>query len=527
TTVRELDESLGNFLFLASAMVLTIAFITISLRRVRPWRYAFAPLGLVLVAGIGFFSVYRFKEFDGEMWPQFTQRFAPNTRVLPVESVAANGDVDPSKLPRDLADDAAPQSSLSTTGKSYPGFLGPQRNGAIAEREFAIDWDFNPPQLLWKQPIGEGWAGFAMAGDYAVTLEQREEEEWLSCYNATTGELVWHVAHPGRHEDMAGGIGPRSTPTIEEDRVYAQSATGKLWCVNIADGSVVWEHNLIDEQKETVQQFEGQVQWGRAGSPLILDELCIVPSGELHAGQSSNDPNAKRFSLIALNKLNGEIIWKGGESQISYASPIHSTIAGVPQIVSMNESDVTGHDPQTGNVLWRFPFFGDSNGPASCTTPITIDDDKLLISKAYGTGYILLQFQQQDDGTLTAKPIQDSARYLKTKFSHVAVKGDDAFAINDGTMVSVNYRTAKLNWRQPRRGRFGHGQSIRVEDVLLVISEEGDVVLMDLNPNEYTEIARMSALDDKTWNMPALAGTLLIVRNHQSAAAYRLPNRNE
>ncbi|MEL7266323.1 MAG: oxidoreductase, partial [Planctomycetota bacterium] len=93
--------------------------------------------------------------------------------------------------------------------------------------------------------------------------------------------------------------------------------------------------------------------------------------------------------------------------------------------------------------------------------------------------------------------------------------------------VSVNYRTAKLNWRQPRRGRFGHGQSIRVEDVLLVISEEGDVVLMDLNPNEYTEIARMSALDDKTWNMPALAGTLLIVRNHQSAAAYRLPNRNE
>lgn len=400
----------------------------------------------------------------------------------------------------------------TTTPDDFPQFLGPQRSCWIPGPKLNRDWTANQPRLLWKQPIGAGWSAFSVVNGFALTLEQRGPEEWVSCYDALSGKLRWVHAEMTRHETTLGGIGPRSTPTIHGGRVYTLGATGILNCLDGATGKPRWSHNLVEEYGLTPVTDLASVAWGRAASPLVFDDLVVVPAGGPAGG--------RQVSLVAFQKDTGDRVWEGGDDQIAYASPALATVSGVRQILSVNEKTVTGHDPETGRVFWSFPWPGSSSQNANNSQAVAVGDEQVFVSKGYMGGSVLAQVKCDAAGDWQLSPVWTDTRTMKTKFTNVVVHQGHVYGLSDGTLECIELATGKRRWK---KGRYGHGQILGVGELLIVSSEAGDVSLVELTPEEYRELARMAAIEGKTWNNPALYGRYLLVRNGEQAACFELP----
>ena len=403
----------------------------------------------------------------------------------------------------------------TTTADDYPRFLGPLGTNYLAaagDKPLARDWESNPPKLRWRQTSGQGWSAFAIVNGFAVTLEQHGSEEWTTCYEAASGKLVWKCVQPGRHEAPMGGVGPRSTPTIHAGHVYSIGGLGRLLCLDGNSGKVIWEKDLLAETGTDAAVEKQAVMWGRAGSPLVLADLgiIVVPGGGRDGAATS---------LIAYDLETGTERWRGGTSQISYVSPVEATLAGVRQIISVNEEDVTGHDCQTGEVLWKHSWPGSSSGNASCSQPHVLSGDRLLLTKGYGEGAEMIRVRKTG-GKFAVETVWKNPRALKTKFTNVTIIADHAYGLSDGILECVRLEDGESRWR---RGRYGHGQVLGVGDVFLVLSERGELALVEANPQEHVELDRIDALDGKTWNSIALYGRLLLIRNAQEAACIELP----
>lgn len=185
----------------------------------------------------------------------------------------------------------------------------------------------------------------------------------------------------------------------------------------------------------------------------------------------------------------------------------------------MNEDTVTGHSVDSGEVQWTFELPGFSNGPATCSQPVVVSDQELLVAKGYGEGSTLLRFRLED-GTLRYEVVWKDKSILKTKFTTALVRDGFAYGLSDGTLECVNLATGKRMWK---KGRYGHGQCLGVGTHLLISSEDGDLILVKSNPNQFEEVARIHVLDGITWNIPSLAGPWCLMRNASSMACLQLP----
>lgn len=398
------------------------------------------------------------------------------------------------------------------TPHDYPKFLG---TGPWAEARgvrLETDWDAHPPRLAWKQAIGAGWSGFAVVGDYAITQEQRGDEELVVCYEVATGEVAWTHADPVRWDPPGsgalGGVGPRATPTVHEARVFTHGATGIVNCLNARTGERLWSHDTLD-QHETEN-----VMWGKAGSPLVVDDQVIVSVGAAEA------------SLVAYDIATGEVAWTAGGRRSSYATPVLAELAGVRQILVVNEDAVTAHRAEDGAVLWEHPWLGSSDTNASSSQPVPVGDDRVLLSKGYGEGAELIAIAMGEDGRLSSTTVWKNQAVLRTKMCNVVVRDGYAYGLNDGILQCVDLATGESQWKKRRTPKFGHGQIMLVGDVLLALSELGEVILAEASPRRYRELAAMQAIEGVTWNNPALAGRWLLVRNAEQAACFELPLRD-
>ena len=492
------DPAVGN--------ILTLLFLFIASVTLLIWFCAFSGYSrairrvVLLVTGIAVgiaLSLFRFEEVDGNMMPRFSARWLPihDRRLGRIEPTAATKPVD----------------LTTTTVDDFPQFLGPNRDGYLPDPELSRDWSTTPPRLIWRRPIGAGWSAFAAVNGFAVTLEQRGEEEWVTCYDIASGDAVWGHAVNARHENPMGGIGPRSTPTIHSGRVYALGATGILRCLEGATGKLVWQHNLRSRYGLTDKRDEQLVQWGRAASPLVVDNLVVVPAG--------GEPG-KAHSLVAFHAESGEVAWEGGNEQISYASPTLATLGGTRQIVIVNESSVSGHDPKSGRELWQHPWPGNSSGNASASQAAVLPGDRLLVSKGYGGGAELLEFKASGEGVAKPVSVWADRRVLQTKFTNVVVIDGHVYALSEGILECVEPDTGMRKWK---KGRYGHGQLLGVGKLMLIVSEEGAVSLVAADPRQWVELGRFEAIEGKTWNNLCLYGKKLLVRNGQEAACYELP----
>jgi outer membrane protein assembly factor BamB len=459
----------------------------------------------------GMLAVFRYREVSGSMVPTFTPRWttpAPDQELGKLET-------NPTATPIDL---------LTTTPDDFPQFLGPERSGWIAEPQLARDWSASPPKLIWKRPIGAGWSAFAAVNGYAVTMEQRGADEWVTCYEIATGNPVWGHSIKGRHENPMGGVGPRSTPTIHQGRVYALGATGVLRCLDGASGKLLWSDDLrrrfgVSNIVNWTILDEVLVQWGRAASPLPVDNLVIVPGG---------GPTGQAKNLVAFDAVNGSLVWEaenkkddGTADQISYASPSLAVLAGRRQILIVNETTASGHDPATGERLWSVHTWpGSSSSMACASQAVAVDSNRVLLSKGYSGGAKLVQISVRPDGTFAAEVQWQSPRVLQTKFTNVVIHGSHAYGLSEGILECVELATGKRAWKN---GRYEHGQILGVGDLLLVLSEEGELHLVELNPARFSQLGSFPALEGKTWNNLCLYGKRLLVRNAQEAACFELP----
>ncbi len=461
---------------------------------------AFGLLGLVALG----LATLRIERVSGDLVPEFRWAWQKSRDTL-------------------LARPAATPLQVSATAPWQPAphdffqFLGPAGDASLPPSAPALDpaWKKNPPRELWRRPIGAGWSGFATTGDHAVTLEQRGDDEIITCLSLASGEPEWQVAVTARHQTVLGGTGPRSTPTIRDARVYAAGATGWLFCVDGVTGKVLWKKDVLADLGIDAAAHAAAVAWGRSGSPLVFGDVVVVQGG----GPRTDGPVA----LVAYDRSTGERRWTAGDDQISYVSPSLLMLGGREFLVAVTESQVIGFDPATREEAWRFPWPGHSNSDASCTQALVIGPNRLFISKGYGIGAAAFDITPGVDGAWTVKEAWRNKAGMKTKFTNVALHDGHIYGLSDGILECLRAGDGKRMWKG---GRYDQGQLLRAGDLLVVQSEPGDVVLVEATPEAHREVARLAALSEQTWNSPAIAGDRLLVRNAHEAVCYQLPLRS-
>ncbi len=449
-----------------------------------PWRTRAIGGGLIAALLLTGLATLRFAGVTGDVRPIFAWRWSRSASEVPAIDL-----------------DTVPALDTRPTLADSPQFLGPRRIGVIDGVLLARTWEGVAPRELWRRSIGAGWGSFAIQGDIAVTLEQRGEQEAVVAYALLTGEPVWYYAYDARYDNPVAGLGPRSTPTIVGDRVYSMGATGQLTAIDLASGQLLWARDVLQDNDARPPG------WGKSCSPLVLGGRVVVSAGG-RAGRS----------LVAYATVSGEPLWSGGDSGSGYSSPLLATLARVPQILILNADSLASHDPLSGAELWSVPW---PSGQPNVAQPLVVGPNAVVVSSGYGTGAKRIELAPDDNGALVPRIVWESIR-LKAKFAHFVLHDGTIYGLDDGILTAIDPVTGARLWK---RGRYGHGQLLLVEDLLLVQAERGDLVLVNPNPIGLNELGRVPALAGKTWNVPTMAGNRLLVRNDREAALFELPIR--
>ncbi len=454
--------------------------------RVR-WRTRFAGLGVVALLAVAARLSIRVDEYSGAVFPMLAFRWTPTAEELAAEyrDGQAAGDVK----------DVAPPSEIVVSEGDVTILRGADRTGQIVDAGIRTNWDEEPPREIWRHPVGPGWSSFIVVGGLAFTQEQRGENEAVVCYDADTGVEVWAHNDVTRFSEAMGSDGPRATPTFYDGKIYAQGATGILNCLDARTGEQIWSTNILEDADVEV------LTWGAAGSPLVYDDVVVVNAGGKVAG------------LIAYDRSTGERAWAVGNGPAAYSSPRLVEIQGTRQLLIFAGDGLMAHDPETGELLWSFPWA--PSPKVNAILPYQLDDSRILIASGYGMGGALLDIQREGD-QWSAEQIWKTTR-LKAKFNEVVVKDDYVYGLDEGVLTCLDLKTGKRMWKA---GRYGYGQILLVDDLLLVITEAGEVLLIPAQPEKPTPIARFQAIEGKTWNHPTLVRGRLFVRNAREAACY-------
>jgi outer membrane protein assembly factor BamB len=378
----------------------------------------------------------------------------------------------------------------------WPGFRGPGRDSVIRKILVNTDWSAAPPVEVWRKPIGPGWSSFAVQGDLIYTQEQLGEEELVSCYRLSTGEPVWRHADAVRFWESNGGPGPRGTPTLHDGRVYAFGATGILNALNAFTGKRLWSRNVGTDVNRRVPD------WGFTSSPLVIDDVVIV---------------AAAGTLVGYDVATGDLRWQGPRYGGSYSSPHRVTVDGVQQIVLLGGPGAISVAPATGAVLWEHTW-----QPGAIVQPAVTPDGDILINAIVATGGVgtrRLHVARAANGWNVEE--RWTSNGLKPYFNDFVVHKGHAYGFDGSILAAIGLEDGARKWKG---GRFGNGQLVLLaeQDLLLVISEDGELALVQASPERFTEVARFQALNAKTWNHPVLVRDVLLLRNGEEMAAFRL-----
>jgi outer membrane protein assembly factor BamB len=410
---------------------------------------------------------------------------------------AASASVTPAAVPASpAAEETPPASAAMDTPAEWPGFRGPNRDSVIHGVQIKTDWSASPPVEIWRRPIGPGWSSFAVHGDLLYTQEQRGDDEVVSCYRVSTGEPVWRHRDPIRFYESNGGAGPRATPTLSHGRVYTMGATAVLNALDAGTGKVVWSHNAATDTGRKTPE------WGFTSSPLVVDDIVVV---------------AVSGTLAAYDAATGKPRWVGPQHGGSYSSPQLATIDGVAQILLLSAPGAVSVSPADGKVLWEHTWEG-----GAIVQPALIADGGILINAMSAMGGIATRRLAVTRGT-GGWTVEErwTSNGLKPYYSDFVVHKGHAYGFDGSILACIDLEDGKRKWKG---GRYGTGQLVLLadQDVLLVTSEDGELALVKATPDQFTELARIPALNAKTWNHPVLIGDRLLVRNGEEMAAFRL-----
>lgn len=487
-------------------------------RRLRLATLAFPPAGLWLLwrgpagvwrklfgtLGIGLFSLvyaaavlFLLHKFTG-------LRFEMQGRPIPVPTWQGT---DYARLEKARAEKAVPAAKTSTTeakAKSPPywtDFRGPNRDGHYTEQPINVDWAKSPPKLLWKQPVGGGYASFVVAEGLAFTIEQRREQEAVTAYEVETGREVWKHSYAAHFDEPMGGEGPRACPVWHSGRIYALGATGQFRCLEAATGELLWQRDALADNRCSNLQF------ALSAAPLIVDDHVLILAG---------DPQGRAGRmLVAYERSSGAPAWKAINEKATYASPMLVTLAGERQVLVHTPSHLLGVSPKDGSVFWQFPW------PVSydntIAQPIVTGTNRVVLSAGYGTGAVGLELSRTDSGFAVKELWRN--KFLKNKFTSSVLHNGHLYGLDEDILVCLDATTGERRWKD---GRYGYGQLLLASGHLVILCGNGDLALVQALPDRHVEVARIPAIKGKTWNHPALAGGKLFIRNAIEMACFDL-----
>ncbi len=419
------------------------------------------------------------------------------------------------RKPAALAMAVTASNEISSTGPVvWAGYLGTTRDGVIANAALSEDWTGHPPQILWTKNCGLGWSSFAVTENILFGQEQLSTGDCVTARDLNTGELLWTTAEDtDGFTSGLGGDGPRATPTlhlIEGDEssrlvLFAVGPTGLLRCLDASTGEVVWKQYLMEE-------FPGkELIHGVCGSPLIIgDTVVVAPTTD--AGPS----------LAAFDSRDGTLIWQcASDWQASYASPALMTICNRPQIVFHAGSGILGINPTDGTVLWQYEWTNEFK--TNATQPLQERDhpNDLFVATGYKGGAARITITETDSGKFQVKTIWSTRKTMKTKFCSIAQFGNALVGLDNGILCAVDINRGERLWK---KGRYGHGQMLKVGEHLLVVEEKGNVRILKPGTKGHNPVGdSVKALNRKTWNHPVLIDDRLILRNDQKIVCVQLP----
>ncbi|HEX8495534.1 MAG TPA: PQQ-binding-like beta-propeller repeat protein [Pyrinomonadaceae bacterium] len=382
------------------------------------------------------------------------------------------------------------------TSGDWPQWRGPNRDGISKETGLLKQWPAEGPPLVWKATgAGRGYSSLAIARGRLFTLGLRGDREHVIAYDIANGKEVWATPYgSGFRNDR--GDGPRGTPTIENDRLYALGGNGDLSALDTKTGRIIWSINVL-------QKFSGSnITWGISESPLVIGDKVLVNAG---------GPGA---SIVALNKKDGSLIWKSQSDRAGYSSAIPIEAGGTTQVVFFTSSRAVGLDLRDGRLLWEYPRA--ANNVANAATPIA-RGNRVFISSDYGNGGGLVEIKPGDKG-VTAQEIYFT-KDMRNHHSSSVLVGDYLYGFSSSILTAMRFDTGEIAWRDRSVGK---GSLVYADGHLYCLSENGVVGLVEATPEGYREKGRFRIAQDSlpTWTHPVVAGGRLYLRDQDTIYAY-------
>ncbi len=440
----------------------------------------------------GYCCSIRFDGVYGDFRAQVSWRWAPT------EEERFLADLKEREASHKVAD--ASSTTLELRPGDWPSFRGPDRDSRLKGVRLATDWKANPPRQLWRHLIGPGWSSFAVVGDRIFTQEQRGEEEAVVCYDANTGAEIWAHTDHARFEEVAGGIGPRSTPTFADGKLYALGAKGKLNCFDPATGKVVWSRDIVADSGAKVPM------WGFSSSPLVAEGIVMVFAG-----------GGPGKSVLGYHASSGELAWSAGDGKDSYSSPGLLRRGGTEVAVIATEKGVTAFEPAGGKVVWEYEYPTDR--PPRVAQPAPVGESDLLVGTPM-KGMRRVRLNHEGD-KWDGQQVWET-KDIKPYYNDLVIYKDHVYGFDGSFFTCVGLEDGARKWKE--RG-YGNGQVLLLADqgLLLISAESGDVALVEATPERHKELARFPAIRGKTWNHPVVARGKLFIRNGDEVACYQLP----
>jgi outer membrane protein assembly factor BamB len=383
----------------------------------------------------------------------------------------------------------------------WPQFLGPARNGVSAETDLAAAWPKQGPPLVWEREVGEGYSGPAVAGDRLVLFHRVGDEEVIECLDAATGKRKWQYAYPTSYRDALGkGDGTRSTPLIAGGRVWTLGPAGRLTCLTLETGKHVWSRELLEDYRVPRSYF------GVGTSPLLEGDHLLLNVG------------GKGSGIVALHKDTGKEVWKATDQNASYASPVVADIDGTRQAIFFTREGLVSLDPADGAVRFAKRWRSRIDASVNAASPVVVGDS-IFLTACYGTGAVLLR-AKRDGVEEVWKSDEVLSCHFGTPVHHEGfLYGFHGRQEEGGVLRCIEMKTGKVRWTQEG---FGCGSLIEAGGRLIILSEKGDLVLAEANPDKYQEASRAAVLTNSCRAPIALAGGKLYARDNKKLGCWDL-----
>lgn len=460
-----------------------------------PWPTRRIGLLVAILLTCGYFTLFRFEGVTGEFASKMSYRWektAEQKYVALRTSPVKTGEVQKAEVP-------AEHPPLTVTDDDWIAFRGKDGNSVYSGPPISEDWSSDPPKQIWKRPIGPGWGSVTIVGNLFFTQEQRGEQEIVGAFAVETGDPIWEFAENTRFEESIAGAGPRSTPLFHDGKLYTVGAKGSLNCLNAATGEKIWNTSIVDGKDVKLPD------WGYSCSPIIVGNAVITMPGK---------PNGA--AVTAFDANTGKPLWTAADGEHSYTSAQTATICGVPQVLAFTSAGLMGIAPETGKVLWTHKW--PASGYARCVQPY-VEEDTVVISTYFGMGARKVKLTR--NGERWEDELLWESKSIKPYYNDMVVSGGHAYGFDNNIFCCVDLATGGRKWKG---GRYGCGQVLLLEkqQKLLVLSEQGDVTLLEVNPDKNVELAKFHAISGKTWNHPVLARGKLFVRNGEEMACFEV-----